>query len=103
MYSATEVESLIFCRPRLLVDLALHDGIDEVDRFCAVIDAAGTASLLVGRQQRIGHIHIAFGGGIRSGCGLNMWREIAAVLQDSLSGKVVQIKLLYWRRISLTE
>ncbi|WCF06770.1 hypothetical protein NDS46_20805 [Paenibacillus thiaminolyticus] len=29
--------------------------------------------------------------------------EIAAVLQDSLSGKVVHIELLYWRRISLTE
>ncbi|MCY9655539.1 hypothetical protein, partial [Paenibacillus thiaminolyticus] len=54
----------------------MHDGIDEVDRFCAVIDAAGTASLLVGQQQRIGHIHVAIGGGIRSGCGLNMWREL---------------------------
>ncbi|MCY9620199.1 hypothetical protein M5X13_17115, partial [Paenibacillus thiaminolyticus] len=29
--------------------------------------------------------------------------EIPAVLQDSLSGKVVHIELLYWRRISLTE
>ncbi|WCR24805.1 hypothetical protein L3476_15560 [Paenibacillus thiaminolyticus] len=140
MYSATEVKSLIFCRPRLLVDLVLHDRIDEVDRFYAVIDAAGTASLLVGRQQRIGHIHVAFGGDIRSGCGLNMWRElllfyrnfgsmsphskellqiyiilgpfassrsetgeIPAVLQDSLSSKVVHIELLYLLRISLTE
>ncbi|TDL48536.1 hypothetical protein E2R60_26955 [Paenibacillus dendritiformis] len=29
--------------------------------------------------------------------------EIPAVLQDSLSGKVVHIELLYLRRISLTE
>ncbi|WCR28499.1 hypothetical protein L3476_07085 [Paenibacillus thiaminolyticus] len=29
--------------------------------------------------------------------------EIAAVLQDSLSGQVVHIELLYLRRISLTE
>ncbi|MDG0873941.1 hypothetical protein L3476_25695 [Paenibacillus thiaminolyticus] len=29
--------------------------------------------------------------------------EIPAVLQDSLSGKVVHIELLYFRRISLTE
>ncbi|WP_407055544.1 hypothetical protein [Paenibacillus dendritiformis] len=29
--------------------------------------------------------------------------EIPAVLQDSLSGKVVHIELLYLRRISLTD
>ena len=29
--------------------------------------------------------------------------EFPAVLQDSLSGKVVHIELLYWRRIFLTE
>ncbi|CAH8768138.1 hypothetical protein [Paenibacillus dendritiformis] len=29
--------------------------------------------------------------------------EIPAVLQDSLSGKVVHIELLYFHRISLTE
>ena len=44
--------------------LVLHDRVDRVERGCAVVDATVAAPRLVGKQQRIGDVEVAVGGGI---------------------------------------